>query len=173
MSGWADRPSPQFERKLLQYHWRALADWTPQRWNLTAVAVHDGRIIGVQDVGATDFSVARSVSTGSWLGRSYQGRGLAKEMRAAILHLAFEGLGARTAYSGAWEENAASLGVSRALGYEPNGTVVRARGELAAVQVNLRLDRAEWATHRRSDIEITGLAECMEFFVEAESEPAG
>ncbi len=43
-------------------------------------------------------------------------------MRAAILHLAFAGLSAREASSEAFADNDASNGVSRALGYEPNGT---------------------------------------------------
>ena len=46
-------------------------------------------------------------------------------MRAAVLHLAFDGLGARRAVSDAFEDNPGWLGVSRKLGYrddESNGT---------------------------------------------------
>ena len=39
----------------------------------------------------------RTVGTGSWLGRPYQGRGIGKEMRGAVLALAFDGLGAEVA----------------------------------------------------------------------------
>jgi RimJ/RimL family protein N-acetyltransferase len=164
VSGWTNQPSPHFERCLVQHHWRALAEWTPSHWELIAVVVHDGRIVGTQDAGAKDFVVARSVSTGSWLGRAWQGRGLGKEMREAILHLAFAGLGARVAYSNAWEENTASLGVSRSLGYRPNGTALRLRGHETALQVNMVLERADWEARRRDDIEITGLDPCLEFF---------
>ena len=85
-------------------------------------------------------------------------------MREAILHLAFAGLGARVAYSSAWEENTASLGVSRALGYRPNGTALRLRGHETALQINMVLERADWEQRRRDDIEITGLDSCLEFF---------
>ena len=72
----------------------------------------------------------REVSTGSWLGQRYQGQGLGTEMRAAVLHLAFTGLGAEFATSNTFTDNAASLGVSRKLGYLPDGIqrqVIRGR----------------------------------------------
>ncbi len=37
------------------------------------------------------------MTTGSWLGRAHQGRGLGKEMRQAALHIIFAGLGAQQA----------------------------------------------------------------------------
>ena len=55
----------------------------------------DGEPIGMQDLAAEHFRAVRSVESGSWLGRAHQGRGLGREMREAMLHLAFEGLGAR------------------------------------------------------------------------------
>ena len=39
------------------------------------------------------FAVHRTVDTGSWLGQAFQGRGFGKEMRAAVLGFAFDGLG--------------------------------------------------------------------------------
>ena len=42
-------------------------------------------------------------------------------MRAAVLGFAFDGLGAQVAETSAFLDNAASNGVSRALGYEENG----------------------------------------------------
>ena len=164
VSGWTTLPSPRFERALLQHHWRALAEWTPSRWEFIPVVVHDGEVVGTQDAGAKDFEISRSVSTGSWLGRAHQGKGLGREMREAILHLAFAGLGARVAYSSAWEENAASLGVSRSLGYQPNGTVIRLRGDTSAVQFNMLLERSDWEARRRDDIAIEGLDACLGFF---------
>ena len=61
------------------------------------------------------------MDTGSWLGRRFQGRGLGKEMRAAVLGFAFDGLGAEVAETSAFLDNLPSNGVSRALGYEENG----------------------------------------------------
>lgn len=43
-------------------------------------------------------------------------------MRAAVLHFAFEGVGAREAVSGYVEHNPQSKGVSRKLGYEVMGS---------------------------------------------------
>ena len=54
----------------------------------------DGRPVGIQDVIAANFPVLRGVDTYSWLGIDHQGQGFGREMRAAVLHLAFDGLGA-------------------------------------------------------------------------------
>ena len=75
----------------------------------------------MQGMHARGFAARRTVDTGSWLGQDYQGRGFGKEMRAAVLALAFDGLGARLAETEAFLDNAASNAVSRALGYEENG----------------------------------------------------
>ena len=61
----------------------------------------DGKPIGVQGLEAEHFRAVRSVETGSWLGRAHQGQGMGREMREAILHLAFAGLEAEEALSGA------------------------------------------------------------------------
>jgi RimJ/RimL family protein N-acetyltransferase len=81
-----------------------------------------GDLVGVQDVFAQHLTTTRTVTTGSWLVQRAQGQGIGKEMRAAVLHFAFAGLSAVEAYTDAFEDNPASLGVTRALGYEPNGT---------------------------------------------------
>ena len=46
---------------------------------------------------AREFATRRMVGTGSWIGRDFQGRGFGKEMRAGLLTLAFDGLGAKLA----------------------------------------------------------------------------
>jgi RimJ/RimL family protein N-acetyltransferase len=85
-------------------------------------------------------------------------------MRAAVLHFAFDGLGAQRAESGAFADNARSLAVSRRLGYRENGTdIVTRRGE-AATLVRLVLDRDDWLPNRRDDIEIDGLEACRALF---------
>jgi RimJ/RimL family protein N-acetyltransferase len=82
-------------------------------------------------------------------------------MRAAVLHLAFVGLGAREAASDAFTDNRASNQVSRALGYEPNGTDWDTRrGEAALIQ-RWRLTRDAWDRVRRDDIELVGVRECL------------
>jgi RimJ/RimL family protein N-acetyltransferase len=85
-------------------------------------------------------------------------------MRAAVLHLAFEGLGARHAISGAFEGNAASLGVSRKLGYRDDGIERHVvRGHPAAMR-RLRLTWDDWQAARSVPVEIHGLEPCLPFF---------
>jgi RimJ/RimL family protein N-acetyltransferase len=157
VGGWEDVASPEAERRFLRYYWSAFADWRPERWNLMLAARVDCDIVGVQEVGAQHFAVTRTVSTGSWVGRRFQGAGYGKAMREAVLHLAFDGLCAERADTAAWITNHASLGVSRALGYQDNGTTTRAAEGKRVEQVNLTLRRSDW---RRSSegCTITGLS---------------
>ena len=157
-----DQPSPQMERSSLQYFWRTRAEWTPQKWALPLAVIADGAVVGLQDINAESFATLRTVRTGSWLGQHHQGQGIGKEMRAAVLHLAFDGLDAVCAYSGAWHDNAPSLGVSRALGYVENGEVIERRREKPDRMINLVLRRETW--QRRDDITIEHLEPCLELF---------
>lgn len=163
VGGWSDLPSPMAERSFLQYYWASLTDWKPEKWTLLLAVRVNGTAIGVQEIGARDYSITRTVSTGSWLGRQYQGQGYGKEMRLAILHLAFHGLGAHFAESAAWESNAPSLGVSRSLGYIENGVTIRAFNQRQHKQINLLLSRSRFqSNHVR--FEIDGLTEAaLEF----------
>ncbi len=86
-------------------------------------------------------------------------------MRQAILHLAFEGLGAQEAHSGAFDDNEASLATSRAVGYVRNGEARLARRGRVGRIINLRIDRERWLAGRRDDIEVIGLASCLDMFV--------
>jgi len=162
--GWTDIPSPRLERESLQWFWRQRAQWGPDNWTFSGAVIVDGHAVGVQDLSADNFAILRTVRTGSWLGMRHQGRGIGKEMRAAILHLAFAGLGAVEANSGAWHDNARSLNVSDALGYEINGEDVGLRRGSAERQVRLRLTRDSWQYKRRDDIRLVGLEDCLELF---------
>ncbi|GAA1892706.1 GNAT family N-acetyltransferase [Asanoa iriomotensis] len=144
VGGWEDVASPEAERRFLRYFWAGLADWRPERWNLMLAVKVGGDIVGVQEIGAQHFAVTRTVSTGSWIGRRYQGAGYGKGAREAVLHLAFDGLRAERADTAAWVTNYASLGVSRAMGYRGNGTTTRAAEDRRVEQVNLTLSRSDW-----------------------------
>ena len=161
---WTERPPGEFERGFLQYHWGRRATWTPDEWSLELAVVVDGRPVGMQGIFGKEFRVLREVGTGSWLSRPLHGRGLGKEMRAAVLHLAFAGLGAQWAVTDAYEDNPASRGVTRALGYAGDGEagVVR-RGERARL-LRFRMGREHWETIRRDDIEIDGLEAALPMF---------
>jgi RimJ/RimL family protein N-acetyltransferase len=161
---WTDVPSPQLERNAVQWGWRARGTWTPEEWSLGLMVLRDGEPVGVQGVDAKGFAVLRTVSTGSWLGHLHQGQGIGREMRAAVLHLAFGGLGAQLAVSSAFEDNPASAAVSRALHYEEDGWEYRAPRGQARVVNRYRLTRERWEAIRRDDITIEGLDACLELF---------
>jgi RimJ/RimL family protein N-acetyltransferase/predicted GNAT family acetyltransferase len=116
---WTDNSDrPGFVAETVEHHEARLGEWQPDAWTLNLIAFHRGRPAGVQTVRGERFGRRRTIDTGSWLGREFQGQGLGTEMRAAVLQFAFEGLGATLATSGAIEGNPQSLGVSRKLGYE-------------------------------------------------------
>lgn len=154
---WTDVPSPEMERNAFRFWWGRRAATRPDNWSIECAVLVDGQVVGASGLGTEQFGVLCSVETGSWLGQEFQGRGLGREMRAASLHLAFAGLGAEYATSGAFSDNGPSLGVTRSLGYESVGTrrVVR-RGEPADLLL-YRMPRSHWETIRRDDIELTGL----------------
>jgi RimJ/RimL family protein N-acetyltransferase len=162
---WTDRPQPHRDRESVQFWWRVRAEWSADKWAYTGGVYVDGQIIGVQDMMATRFAQIRSVSTGSWLGRQHQHQGLGREMRQAILHLAFAGLGAEEARSRAFFDNAASLATSRSVGYEENGEERAARRDGADRTISFRMDRATWESRRREDIELIGLEGCLDMFL--------
>ncbi|MFL5928222.1 MAG: GNAT family N-acetyltransferase [Gaiellaceae bacterium] len=128
------------EQSVVDYHEQTLRELDADDWQLNLLAFYRGRVIGTQGVGAERFAERRTVVTGSWLGRRWQGRGFGTEMRAAVLQLAFAGLGAEVARSGAIAGNPQSLGVSRKLGYEVVGShTVSPRGAaLEHTDVELR-----------------------------------
>lgn len=85
-------------------------------------------------------------------------------MRAAVLHRAFADLGARCAVSGAFVDNAPSLGVSRKLGYRHDGVEHHVvRGADATMQ-RLRVNRADWQAHRTVEVRVSGLEACLPMF---------
>jgi RimJ/RimL family protein N-acetyltransferase len=161
---WTDADPDQRAQSTMQYHWRSWGTWQPAEWSLDLVTTVDGQVVGTQSMNAREFATLRQVATGSWLGRAHHGHGIGTEMRAAVLHLAFAGLGAEYAVSSAYEYNAASLAVSRKLGYADDGIerhVVRGR---PVILHRVRLDRDTWMAHRAIPVEIHGLEPCLAHF---------
>jgi RimJ/RimL family protein N-acetyltransferase len=162
---WHLGPEDEVRTRFLQHHWARRGDWAPDTWNLTLAAVVDGEVVGVQALHPVHpFTVSRTLASGSWLTRAFQGRGVGTEMRHAILHLAFEGLGAVRAETGAIEGNAPSLAVTEKLGYRPNGDGVNVDGDTRRRELRFVMDRADWETRRRDDIEVIGLEPCLPLF---------
>lgn len=161
---WTDAGPADRARGTLQYHWRQWGSWTPSHWTLDLVVDQGGVIVGTQGLRGRDFAIRREVGTGSWVGRNYQGRGIGTEMRAAVLYLAFEGLGAESATSGAYQDNAASLAVSRKLGYCDDGIERHVVRGTPTVLRRFRLDRAAWRAQHVPAVELEGLAACLPCF---------
>jgi RimJ/RimL family protein N-acetyltransferase len=162
---WTEAEPGRRARESAQWMWRQRANWSPENWTLTCGVFAGAKPVGVQDLRAEHFRAVRSVETGSWLGRAHQGKGLGREMREAVLHLAFAGLQAEEALSGAFEDNAASLATSRAVGYDENGEARGHRRDGWGRSIRFRLVREGWERRRRSDIEILGLDGCRDMFL--------
>lgn len=145
---WTALPADRLGPNMARWYWRCRAEATPENWTLLLGVWHGGSFVGCQDIGARDFASLRTVTTGSWLTQSMQGRGLGKEMRAAVVLYAFDRLGAEVAESEAAAWNDASLGVSRSLGYTPNGTSRKAWGGVVETLQHVRVTPE---TFRRPD----------------------
>jgi RimJ/RimL family protein N-acetyltransferase len=161
---WSLGDPAEVARNVLRWHWRTWAEWDPAKWSWNPVVVADGRVVGTQGVSATSFGVTRTVESGSWLGRKHQGQGIGKEMRAAMLHLAFAGLDATWACTGAFDDNEPSLGVTRSLGYHPNGERILAVQDQRRRELLFTLPRADWEQTRRTDIELEGVEAARPMF---------
>ena len=170
---WTDLPFPEMERTMYQYWFRKWSEWSVDDWNLpfAVYLLDDGTTggsnptcVGNQITMAKDFPTTRLVSTGSWLGLEHQGRGIGKEVRAAALHLVFEGLGAVRAESEALADNIASQRVTLAMGYHHNGETIVSQRDVAQALLRFAIDRSDWESQRRDDITIEGLDGALDMF---------
>lgn len=154
-------PDPDLRvAKWLRAIWRRRGSVEPDAWRLYFVVMVNGRPVGEQTITGVSFSTLATVTTFSWLSIDERGRGLGREMRAAVLHLAFDGLGAKEAASDAFVDNHSSNAISRGLGYEFNGTEWATRRGEPALLNRWRLTKDTWATRRRDDIELDNVTAC-------------
>ena len=79
--GWTSTPSPEMERGYARRMWRHRSELRPERWRIPLVALHEGELVGDQSIFGLDFHTLGVATTGSFLARDLQGRGLGKEMR--------------------------------------------------------------------------------------------
>jgi RimJ/RimL family protein N-acetyltransferase len=174
---WTDgMGTPGFVDDVVTYHRSQLEAWSTDSWTLNLLvweravraagnagfARRDGRLVGSQGISGELFVDRRTVSTGSWLGVAFQGRGLGTEMRAAVLELAFAGLGARQAESAWLEGNHASRRVSEKLGYRESGLKEEAPRGTPVVAHEVVVNRAAW--HAPVAVCLQGLQECLPCF---------
>jgi len=161
---WTDEPSPAFDRSFFQFHVGLRASWRPDSWSLPLGVWADGQPVGVQELAADRFAVMRTVNTGSWLGQAFQGRGIGKLMRQAVLALAFDHLDAEVAESSGFFDNPASMGVSRSIGYRENGIGRLAPRGVARDTQRFRMSREDWRGRPRPEVLVERLAPCLELF---------
>jgi RimJ/RimL family protein N-acetyltransferase len=156
-----DIGTPGALERFLAFHWTARGALTPEQWSLPFAVVSHGSVVGVQELAAHEFAGTRSVSSGSWLTASAQGRGIGVEMRAAVLQLAFAGLGALEAVTSAWYDNPASQRVSLRLGYRHEGEQLIARRGRPTRHLRYRLTREAWERDHLGGIELHALEPCL------------
>ena len=165
LNAFTDVENPQRTRDSYRFWFRNWAEWSADAWQLPFAVYEGGRCVGSQGIDATRFPLLRTVSTGSFLGLPHQGRGIGKEMRAAVLQFGFDGLGAARAITEAFEDNVASQRVTESLGYRPNGTDVVPRRDSTGVVRRYVLERSEWEPRRRDDVVVEGLSpEALDMF---------
>jgi RimJ/RimL family protein N-acetyltransferase len=156
---WTDDPElPGFAA----YHEHLRESWSPDSWHLELAVWNGDEPAGFQALMSEEFARTRRVGTGSWLGGRFQRRGYGTEMRTAVLELAFRGLGAEIARSGAIDGNTASLRVSEKLGYRIVGRSTVAPRGVPVPHADLELRREGWLPPVA--VEIAGLEPCLPLF---------
>lgn len=148
-----------------QTYWKAYGTWKPESWKLPFAVFHGDVLIGSQMLEGDDFPILKVVDSASFLVPEARGKGFGKQMRLGVLALAFDCLGAESAKTSAWHDNHASLGVSTALGYEPNGETRHARGDGADRMLHLVMSRETWLARAHSaGVIIDDFATCKPLF---------
>jgi RimJ/RimL family protein N-acetyltransferase len=162
---WTDSSdAPGFVDRFVAHHLGLRRSWRVDDWMLLLGVWAGERPVGAQDLRAVRFAESRTVESGSWLGRRWQGQGYGTEMRAAVLELAFTGLGAQAAISGSFEGNIASARVSEKLGYIESGEHFHEPRGLPVREQEFRLERERWLERERGPVEIDGVAACLPLF---------
>jgi RimJ/RimL family protein N-acetyltransferase len=156
--------SDSFVEDVVAYHLGLRESWSPEDWSLELGVWAADQPLGIQSLVAHDFASTATVNTGSWLAQRFHGRGYGTEMRAAVLELAFHGLGAVTAVSHVLDGVQASARVSAKLGYVETGErAVEVRGR-SRVDRELRLTRDHWIDLERISVRISGIEPCLPLF---------
>src|SRR5690606_1903100 len=156
---WTDTTPAGRGRSVALWAHRVLGRWENDDWQFPFIVFYEGRPIGVQEAHGRNFALTREIDTGSWIGLAYQGKGIGTEMRAAVLHFAFAGIGAEWATSGSFDDNEASAGVSRRLGYRADGVKYEVVQGKRRLERRWRLSREDWEANRRHEVAIEGLDE--------------
>ncbi|MGJ9372453.1 GNAT family N-acetyltransferase [Nesterenkonia sp. CF4.4] len=167
---WNEKGPEDLVKGSLPFLWSTRSAIGPDHWHLAlgvflkvaddargGAAEESGTLIGMQDCYAQDWTVLRTISSGSWLRADRQGEGVGTEARAAMLLWAFDHFGAEYAESGAYTWNERSRRVSETLGYFTSGTrrVPDAHGEKPEWEHMFRLPKND-LLRPRWQIQVTG-----------------
>lgn len=165
LTPWTEGSASDRAQTVLRGHWGDLSEWAVTDWCLgLGVFTLDGEPRGMVSLRARDFPVVREVATSSWLGIPHQRQGFGTEARIGLLSLAFDHLGAEAAVTEVFPDNHASQGVSRKLGYQPDGISRDARGTEVLVSDRLRLTRDRWLADAHEGVSVEGIDECRAMF---------
>ncbi|WP_026925241.1 GNAT family N-acetyltransferase [Glycomyces arizonensis] len=156
---WTDTTPAKRGRSVALWYHRCIGRWESGNWHVPFVVFYEDEPIGIQEIGSRKFAVSREVDTGSWIGLAHQGKGIGTEMRAAVLHFAFAGIGADWATSASFDGNEASAGVSHRLGYRADGVKYEVVQGKRRLERRWRLSREDWEANRRHEVAIEGLDE--------------
>jgi hypothetical protein len=127
--------------EVLQWWWRAVGTWKVEHWRLPLGVWARGEPSASRSWRRSALRPPADRRDVVVAGAGARGQGIGVEMRAAVLGLAFDHLGAEVATSGAWETNAGSLGVSRSLGYETTAQLRHVHHDRVGVMRRVRLPR--------------------------------
>ncbi len=166
LTPWAEGSPQERARSVVRGHWSRLSSWSPTDWclGLGAFRSTSGEPLGVFTLRSSDFAVTREVATASWLGLRHQRKGFGTEARLGLLTLAFDHLEATDATTEVFPDNHSSQGVSRKLGYQPDGISRDPRDGEVVVSDRLRLTVDRWAAVERTHIAVTGMSEARDMF---------
>jgi RimJ/RimL family protein N-acetyltransferase len=164
LTPWTDGSPEDRARFVLQEHWGQLGGWSVAAWRLGLGVFLHGDPLGMVTLRARDFLIVREVTTSAWLGIEHQRKGYGTEARVALLTLAFDHLDAIAALTEVFRDNHSSQGVSRKLGYVPDGISRDARGDEAVVSDRLRLTREKWNSDTQPAVTVDGMEACRPMF---------
>lgn len=159
LTPWTDGTPVDRARHVVKQHWSRKGAWAPGRWELELGVFAGDRPCGMVVLEAADFDVLREVKTESWLGLRHQGKGYGVAARTALLPLAFDELGAVAALTEVFQDNTASQGVSRKLGYVPDGISRDNLDGEPVISDRLRLTRETWARSEHAQVTVEGLSD--------------
>lgn len=157
LTEWTDGSDLDRAQAVVQHVWRTRGALSADDWLLSFAVLRDGVVVGRQDLGARRFSVTGEVSTGSWLGLAHQGRGTGTAMRVAVLSLAFDHLGASSAVTSAYADNAQSNRVSQKVGYLRDGEAVEVVWGARRDSRRYRMTAERWQEQGHRQVEVEGL----------------